>query len=100
MDEEHAHQRAGEVGPIGQTFRTASPGFAAKRGVGCIVPDEGRDGWMAAEPEGPKKDLAPLFDLVRQAFGQRRKMLRRSLAGVVSPATFDAAGISPTARCS
>ena len=24
-----------------------------------------RDGWMAAEPTGPRKDMAPLFDLVR-----------------------------------
>jgi 16S rRNA (adenine1518-N6/adenine1519-N6)-dimethyltransferase len=35
---------------------------------------------------------------VRAGFGQRRKMLRRSLAGIVAPDTFDAAGISPTAR--
>ncbi len=39
-----------------------------------------------------------LFDLVRRAFGQRRKMLRRSLAGVVAPEAFEAAGVSPTAR--
>ena len=31
-------------------------------------------------------------------FGQRRKMLRRSLAGIVAPDTYDVAGISPTAR--
>ena len=29
-----------------------------------VVYGSGRDGWMAAEPEGPKKDLAPLLDLV------------------------------------
>ena len=29
-----------------------------------VLYGSGRDGWMAAEPEGPKKDLAPLFDLV------------------------------------
>jgi 16S rRNA (adenine1518-N6/adenine1519-N6)-dimethyltransferase len=39
-----------------------------------------------------------LFPLVRQAFGQRRKMLRRSLAGVVSEERFAAAGVAPTAR--
>lgn len=39
-----------------------------------------------------------LFALVRTAFQQRRKMLRRSLAGVVAPAAFDAAGIDPTRR--
>lgn len=43
-------------------------------------------------------DLDVLFSLVRQAFGQRRKMLRRSLAGRVSPAVFAAAGIAPEAR--
>ena len=46
----------------------------------------------------PPTDPDALFALVRTAFGQRRKMLRRSLAGVIAPATFDAAGISPTAR--
>jgi 16S rRNA (adenine1518-N6/adenine1519-N6)-dimethyltransferase len=43
-------------------------------------------------------DRERLFALVRTAFGQRRKMLRRSLAGVVSPEQFDAAAISPEAR--
>ncbi len=43
-------------------------------------------------------DLELLFSLVRQAFGQRRKMLRRSLADRVSPAAFAAAGIAPEAR--
>lgn len=40
----------------------------------------------------------PLFTLVRTAFGQRRKMLRRSLATVVTPEVFAAAGIEPTRR--
>jgi 16S rRNA (adenine1518-N6/adenine1519-N6)-dimethyltransferase len=40
----------------------------------------------------------PLFALVRTAFGQRRKMLRRSLAGVVASDQFAAAGVSETAR--
>jgi len=39
-----------------------------------------------------------LFALVRAAFGQRRKMLRRSLADRVTPAAFEAAGIRPDAR--
>lgn len=48
----------------------------------------------------PAVDVPPevLFGLVRQAFGQRRKMLRRSLSGRVSPEQFDAAGVAPTAR--
>ena len=36
--------------------------------------------------------------LVRSGFGQRRKMLRRSLAGLVSPAGFAAAGVDPSGR--
>lgn len=39
-----------------------------------------------------------LFAVVRAGFAQRRKMLRRSLADMVTPACFDAAGIAPTAR--
>jgi 16S rRNA (adenine1518-N6/adenine1519-N6)-dimethyltransferase len=46
----------------------------------------------------PATDPAALFELVRTAFNQRRKMLRRSLAGIVTPEQFAAAGISPTAR--
>ena len=43
-------------------------------------------------------DPAALFTLVRTAFGQRRKMLRRSLAGTVAPEVFDAAGIDAQRR--
>lgn len=43
-------------------------------------------------------DRHDLFALVRAGFGQRRKMLRRSLAGVVPPEAFRAAGVSPEAR--
>jgi 16S rRNA (adenine1518-N6/adenine1519-N6)-dimethyltransferase len=39
-----------------------------------------------------------LFGLVRAGFGQRRKMLRRALDGLVAPDAFAAAGIAPTAR--
>jgi 16S rRNA (adenine1518-N6/adenine1519-N6)-dimethyltransferase len=48
----------------------------------------------------PTPDVAPdeLFALVRAAFGQRRKMLRRSLAGVIDPSRFAAAGVAETAR--
>ena len=40
----------------------------------------------------------PLFQLVRTAFGQRRKMLRRSLADVVEADVFEAAGIDAQRR--
>jgi len=48
--------------------------------------------------EPPATDPIALFGLVRTAFNQRRKMLRRSLAGVVAAEQFAAAGIEPTAR--
>jgi 16S rRNA (adenine1518-N6/adenine1519-N6)-dimethyltransferase len=43
-------------------------------------------------------DADELFSLVRSAFGQRRKMLRRSLAGLVPPGAFSRAGVAPEAR--
>ncbi len=43
-------------------------------------------------------DFDRLAPLVRAAFGQRRKMLRRSLAGTVGPEGFETAGVAPTAR--
>ena len=43
-------------------------------------------------------DPAVLFELVRTAFGQRRKMLRRSLSGRVSSEAFATAGIADDAR--
>jgi 16S rRNA (adenine1518-N6/adenine1519-N6)-dimethyltransferase len=39
-----------------------------------------------------------LAAVVRAGFGQRRKMLRRSLAGVVEPEAFARAGVRPDAR--
>jgi len=41
---------------------------------------------------------AQLFGLVSTAFGQRRKMLRRSLAELVTSEQFAIAGVSPTDR--
>ncbi len=46
----------------------------------------------------PHTDREVLFELVRAAFGQRRKMLRRSLAEHVTPAAFETAGVSPEER--
>jgi len=39
-----------------------------------------------------------VFSLVKQAFGQRRKMLRKSLSGRVDAAAFEAAGVDPAQR--
>ena len=41
---------------------------------------------------------ARLFEVVRAGFAHRRKMLRGSLAGVVSPDSFAMAGVSPRSR--
>lgn len=43
-------------------------------------------------------DVDLLVELVERAFGQRRKMLRRSLDGIVSPAAFERADVSPQDR--
>ena len=45
-----------------------------------------------------KVDAEDLFALVRAGFGQRRKMLRRSLAERVPPEAFACAGVRPEAR--
>ena len=39
-----------------------------------------------------------LFSVVRAGFAHRRKMLRRSLDGLVDPAAYPAADVAPTAR--
>lgn len=54
----------------------------------------------AATPRGTAAERERVFALVDAAFGQRRKMLRQSLAGVLdAPAErLAAAGIDPTAR--
>jgi 16S rRNA (adenine1518-N6/adenine1519-N6)-dimethyltransferase len=50
-------------------------------------------------PEPPvEADPVALFRLVEAGFGQRRKMLRRSLAGLVDPEAFERAGVRPEAR--
>jgi 16S rRNA (adenine1518-N6/adenine1519-N6)-dimethyltransferase len=47
---------------------------------------------------GPEVDPEWLFRLVTAGFGQRRKMLRRSLVALVAPEAFALAGIRPEAR--
>ena len=51
-----------------------------------------------AEPAVGDVTPTELFTLVRRAFGQRRKMLRRSLAEAVTAEQFVAAEVSPEAR--
>ena len=50
------------------------------------------------EPQVPE-ELRGTFDaLVRQAFSQRRKTLRKSLKAMTKPACFDQAGVDPGLR--
>ena len=51
-----------------------------------------------AEPIDSLINQKDLFSLVRMGFAKRRKMLRGSLAGRVSPEQFEEADIAPTAR--
>jgi 16S rRNA (adenine1518-N6/adenine1519-N6)-dimethyltransferase len=50
----------------------------------------------AVDPEKVPADV--LFRLVRAGFEKRRKMLRRSLAGLVPPGAFEAAEVRPDSR--
>ena len=64
------------------------------------APSEGRVGARRDRPPraARRRRAGELFELVRTAFGQRRKMLRRSLAGRVDADRFAAAGVAETAR--
>jgi 16S rRNA (adenine1518-N6/adenine1519-N6)-dimethyltransferase len=58
-----------------------------------------RPGGVGADAVGPgAADYERLFTVVRAGFAHRRKMLRRSLDGLVEPEAFNAAGIRPTSR--
>jgi 16S rRNA (adenine1518-N6/adenine1519-N6)-dimethyltransferase len=70
--------------------------FVPRPKVDSVLVSIERSSKPAVDPELVSED--EIFALVRQAFGQRRKMLRRSLASVVSPEAFEAAGVLPTAR--
>ncbi|MBD7956924.1 16S rRNA (adenine(1518)-N(6)/adenine(1519)-N(6))-dimethyltransferase RsmA [Microbacterium sp. Sa4CUA7] len=56
------------------------------------------------EPRGTEAERRRTFEIVDAAFGQRRKMLRQALAGVLggtaaeASAVLEAAGVAPTAR--
>ena len=54
---------------------------------------------LVRHPEPPVDvDRARLFTLVEAGFGQRRKMLRRSLADIVDADAFSCAAVAPSAR--
>ena len=68
--------------------------FLPKPNVSSAMVDIRRKASPAVEGVDPQK----LFALVRTGFGQRRKMLRRCLSNMVTPAQFAAAGVSPESR--
>lgn len=80
----------------------ARASVAGHVGPGAFVPRPRVDSVLVRIDRlpAPPTDADPdrLFALVRAGFGQRRKMLRRSLAGLIDDAAFEAAGIAPTAR--
>jgi 16S rRNA (adenine1518-N6/adenine1519-N6)-dimethyltransferase len=51
---------------------------------------------VAVEPSEVSEQR--LFTVVRTAFSHRRKMLRRSLDGVVALEAYERAGVAPTQR--
>jgi 16S rRNA (adenine1518-N6/adenine1519-N6)-dimethyltransferase len=65
-----------------------------------FVPRPNVDSALVAITRRPPPDVPAerLFALVRAAFAQRRKMLRRSLRDVVTPEQFAVAAVEPTAR--
>ncbi len=54
--------------------------------------------WERHPEPGPAELRRRVFALVDAGFGQRRKMVRRSLADLVGAGTFEAASVEPTAR--
>jgi 16S rRNA (adenine1518-N6/adenine1519-N6)-dimethyltransferase len=52
----------------------------------------------SAPPLDPEVPYERFESVVRAGFAHRRKMLRRTLAGVVEPEAFARAGVAPTAR--
>ena len=73
-----------------------NPDRTGASGVGGGVGAGGADGGVVNGPGSPAYDR--LFSVVRGGVAHRRKMLRRSLDGLVLPEAFEAVGIRPTAR--
>jgi 16S rRNA (adenine1518-N6/adenine1519-N6)-dimethyltransferase len=70
--------------------------FLPRPNVESVLVRVDRRGAPAVDPSVVPPD--ELFELVRAGFAQRRKMLRRSLAGLIDPEVFGRAGVEPTAR--
>ena len=70
--------------------------FVPRPRVESVLVDIRRRPAPAVDPA--EVDAARLLGLVRAGFATRRKMLRRSLAGLVDQAAFEAAGVDPQGR--
>lgn len=70
--------------------------FVPRPNVESVLVDIRRRSQPAVDPSAVETQR--LFELVRAGFAQRRKMLRRALAGLVGKGEFEAAGIPPEAR--
>jgi 16S rRNA (adenine1518-N6/adenine1519-N6)-dimethyltransferase len=70
--------------------------FLPRPKVESVLVDIRRRISPAVDPDGVEASW--LFELVRAGFAQRRKMLRRALAGLVGPEAFATAGIAPESR--
>lgn len=70
--------------------------FVPRPRVESVLVDIRRRPAPAVDPS--RVPTAELFTLVRAGFATRRKMLRRSLSGLVGPAAFEAAGVAPESR--
>lgn len=82
--------RAAVVGLVPPTVFVPRPSVES-----ALVRIDRRDA-PAVSPE--QVSYERLCTVVNAGFGQRRKMLRRALAGFVVPDAFAAAGVAPTAR--
>ena len=82
------HATARKVGQVPATVFLPRPNVES-----ALVAIDRRD-----DPGAGDVDTETMFRLVRAAFGQRRKMLRRSLDGLVDAATFADAEIDPAER--
>ena len=84
------HATASVVGKVPPTVFLPQP--AVDSGLVELIrrPTPAVDPQLVSEEE--------IFVLVKAAFGQRRKMLRRSLASLLTPEAFAQAGVEPTQR--
>jgi 16S rRNA (adenine1518-N6/adenine1519-N6)-dimethyltransferase len=85
------HGTAQVVGTVGPNVFLPKP--KVESALVSIVRHEG-----GPPPEAAGADPDRIFALVRAGFGQRRKMLRRSLADLLDESSIEAAGVDPQAR--